>query len=277
MQIYEYDCYRTYIREWVEEKKQLGFKVTFQGLAEKIGVQKAYLSRVLKKDADLSSDQAYLLTKELALSPPESKYFLLLLEYSRTSLMKRKKSLKAEIKDAQERYFYTDNHLDKESLKLIKEESLELRKSYHLNPYNQLVHVALTIDRFKENPEKLRESLNISQNEFNQVIEYLKRCGFILFKDGRFFVLDSALHLSRDSKNFWPWFQQMINLAHSRSRSLNTQENLNFSVTFSGNQETFSSFRSDMLKLLEKFQKKVEKAPSEDLYQLTFELMNWQI
>ncbi|MCR9204524.1 MAG: TIGR02147 family protein [Halobacteriovoraceae bacterium] len=277
MQIYEYDCYRAYTRDWVEEKKRLGFKVTFQGLAEKIGVQKAYLSRVLKMDADLNSDQAYLLMKELSLAPPESEYFLLLLEYSRTSLIERKRSLKTNIKEAQGKYFYTDNHLDKKSLKLFKEEKLEFSESYHLNPYNQLVHVALTIDRFRENPDKLREALNISQKEFNAVLEYLEKCGFITIKEGQVFVLDSAIHLSRDSQKFWPWYQQMINLTNNRSRSLNSQENLNFTVTFSGNQETFSSFKTDVLKLLEKFQKRVESAPSENLYQLTFDLMNWQV
>jgi uncharacterized protein (TIGR02147 family) len=279
MNIYEYDNYKTFIRDWVENKKALGLKVSFQSLSEKAGVQKAYLSRVLNGDADLNLDQGFLVCEELGLATEEEQYFLLLIEISRSSLKRRRLKLIEKRDELKSFYFKTENHLDGGKLKsfVAKEPDTKAIENYHLNPYHQLVHMALTIDKFRSKPEELRIALSLSEQEFSEIISFLESIGFIMVKGNEVFVVDSGVHLSRSSSQFWPWYQQMMALVHHRGRTQNSTDNLNFTVTFSADSETFSSMKSDVLKLLEKFQKRVQKAPEKELYQMSFDLMNWRL
>ena len=94
--IYEFSDYRNYL---VLTFKTLGVR---QGhklkAAQAIGVQPAYLSRILKGVADLSVEQAFDLADHLELSPNEKQLFLLLVQKERAGTHQLKSFFEDEIR-----------------------------------------------------------------------------------------------------------------------------------------------------------------------------------
>src|SRR5438876_832579 len=79
--IYKHTHYLAYLREAVGQK---GARTGHKGvLAEAIGCQKTYLSKVLNGDADLSLEQALKACEHFRLSEDESQYFMLLVSHAR--------------------------------------------------------------------------------------------------------------------------------------------------------------------------------------------------
>jgi uncharacterized protein (TIGR02147 family) len=274
MNIFSYNDYKKYIVDWVEQKKAVGIKVSYQALAEIIGVQKTYLSRVINGTAQLSLDQTYLLVKHFQLSNEEVVFFGLLVEKERTGLKEKKIEIEKEIDSLQNKFLKTDQHITgKKYGASVLSESFD--QSYYLNPLFQVIHIGLTIKRYAEKPDLLRSDLGVNPLEFSRILTALENMKLISYKDQCIEVHDKETHLSRESQYFWPWYTQMTSLIRDRSRVQYDDNDLNFTVTFTADTEVYKEIKSDFFKFLEKSQKRVKKSKPEKLYQMSFDLLKW--
>ena len=228
--------YRKAIDRIVSTRKHLDSRMRFSRLAEHMRIQKSYLSKVLKGAAHLSSDQLHLGCEYLELTPLESNYLQLLLEWEKSSLPARKQELEKKLLRFREKQLETKSHLQAKSLEkgsageaggpstkpssiaeVLAERSIGVNE-YYIDPLYQLVHMGLTIPSFQEEPKRLAEALGVSGERMESALQVLERIGVIQVKTssesnprarGEIEVLRKTLHLSRESPLYRPWRAQL--------------------------------------------------------------------
>lgn len=274
MNLYRFTDYREYIREWVLDAKSQGLKVSLGRICEAIQVQNTYMSRVLKKDADLNSDQAFLICQFFKFDKAETNYFNLLLEYSRSSMASRKKILFQEIIQIQEEYKNTKNHLQSKN---VEHQFSEKFITYYLDPLTPIVHNFLTIVEYAKKPELIGPKLNIDAEKLKVIIERLKGLGIIEYNQKLkiFEVVQQHLHLPKDS---------VMHVAHQIFQRLQSLQKINatgesdkffFNVVLSCDEATRKSIHEEFLKFIKVAEKLVQDSPAKDVYQLNFDLFRW--
>lgn len=81
--IFDFIDYKAYLSSWIEKRPNSGWGAR-SGMAQAIGCQTAYLSRILNADANLSLEQAETLSEFLQHTEDEAEYFLLLVGRERS-------------------------------------------------------------------------------------------------------------------------------------------------------------------------------------------------
>lgn len=270
--IFKYLDYRKYIADWVQTRKERGFAVTFHSLSEWMRIQKSYFSRVMKGDADLNGDQAFLLARAMELDKEESAYFSLLVEWSRASLKERKQVLLEEIQTIQRRKISSESVLSKT------EPQVENLQSYYLNPLNQLLHIALT--DAASAPASLRQmahKFGIEEREFFALTEALLQQG-LLKKEGSKFVNQAGqMHLKRSHP--LTKVNHVLHRAHALARLMASdfERNYTFTATFSADEATFTQVKSAFMEFLKAVEAPIEKAPAKNCFQMNFDLFPWAV
>jgi len=94
--IFEQTDYRSILRSVIGEKRKINSSVNFQRASEAAGVQKSYFSKVMKGDANLNSDQLFLISEYLGFTKFEREYIESLLERERSGLKRRQSLLERE-------------------------------------------------------------------------------------------------------------------------------------------------------------------------------------
>lgn len=271
MNIFEYNSIQELIEQYISDNKALGIKVTYQGLSESMRIQKSYLSKVMKKDAYLSKDQLFLLSKTMKLSSEERDYLFLLADRDKVAITELQNELSKKIKELQNKNTKSENYLKKETIKLNKE---ELNK-YYLTPENQLIHLALGIIKFQNKPELLIDVFNVSTKQFKASISLLKELKLIEVKNDKIKILKSNLHLSKDSIYFQGWLNQLKLKSIEHLKKVDSENKYNFTVTYSCSKNDQEKIRLEFMKYLKKVESIVKKSEAKSLYQMNFDLFKW--
>ncbi len=271
MNIYEHQCYIAVINSYIDIIKSTGRKITYQKLAQEIGVQKPYFSKVMSKQTNLSQDQLYKICQYLQIKDEKYRYMTLLLEKERTGVEKRKKELSKEIAHYQSKFIQTKSYLEAS----IIEEQTQTINDYYLTAYAQIIHIAFSISKFSKKPEELRKELNLSQERFQSVISILLENEIIQYKDERYTSTRKSLHLSPDSTIFQAWLGQMRALSAQRNLQIDKSQKYNFSVVFSSDENAYKEIKTKFMKFISTIEKSVKKSENQQVYQLNFDLHEW--
>lgn len=247
-------------------------KLTYEKLAKNLRIQKSYFSKVLKGDADLSRDQAFLCAQEMKLSESEEDYLYLLIELSRTSLPEFKKKLKEKIKGIQLKNTQSIEYLKEKSDQVLDSNQIQ---RYYLRPETQLIHLALGLERYQEMPELLKVDLNISGETLKASIELLEELKLITVQDEKISLLRSNMHLDNSSEFFHQWHVQFKLKSLEQLKKLSQSDKYNFLVTFSSEESDKERIRIEFLNFLKKVESIVKNSKSENLYQMNFDLFKW--
>lgn len=276
MNIYSSNNYREIINEVINEKKFLDKTFTFQAMANFIRVQKPYLSKVMNSRADFSTDQLYMCCKYLEINEEEINYMLLLLEQERCTYPERRKELKKNIEKIQDSKRDSKNVL----LNIIRtrnaqdfDESIHIE--YYLDPIIQIVHVFLTIPRFRKNIESIANELSLSKDHLNEILKKLVAMSIIEIVDDKINVLISTMHLPRESKIVLAHQQMAKQYALHRMNRVPVENKKNFSVIFSSNEIARKKIEIEFNKFLEKVRDLSMEGEVKDCYQMSFDLFPW--
>ncbi len=271
MKIYEFNNIQDILESYIKEQKVLGNKVTYQSLAEEIRVQKSYLSKVMKKDAYLSKDQAYLLCKRLKLNSDEREFIFLLLDRDKAAIRELKEDLTKKIKTIQNKNTKTENYLDTTNNELS---SSEIQK-YYLNSENQLIHLSLGIEKFQKNVDLLKSVFNLSSNQLSTSLNLLNDLKLIEIKENKIKLIKANLHLPKDSLFFESWQTLLKIKSQEHIKKVPSENKYNFVASFSADEKAHEEIRIEFMKYLKKVESIVKKAPAKDLYQLNYDIFKW--
>ncbi len=276
MNIYSYLDYRDILRKLVKERQQSDSHFTFARLAQRTGIQKTYLSKVINGSADLNADQLYVITEVFQLGVEEIKFMELLLERARTALPSRRKRLEEEILQIQMRHIDTKKQLRAENKTVGTEDSFS---AYYLDPYNLVVHTFLSVPRFQKNTEAIRASLGLSPEHFARIIKNLEGLGIIEWvkKNQNYQVTKEHLQLAKDSPLLEAHQSLMRALGFTQILKIQKNKKFSFQVTFSADDRTRVQIHEKFLEFLRAIEDSVRSAQPEEVYQISFDLFPWMI
>jgi len=273
MDIFYLSDYRDILKkDLLAHKKQLPCAYTFQEMAARCRVHKAYLSKVLAGNGHLSADQLFEACEYLGLGELEARYVETLYEWQRSVSKERRKRLGRALSTLREQGAATEAHIETSSAPGRR----ELDNEYYLDPHFQIVHMLLTIDRYAQDVAKIAVVLKISEAELARIVHRLSQQGIVALRDGRWVVERDLLHLALTDPVF---------PAHNRLLRLRSLERLadrdqspkpySFSTTISADVQAFEEIRADFLALIKRAQKTVGDAASTRVFQINVDLFSW--
>ncbi len=271
--IYNYLDYQKWISEFFIESKKVDKKFTLTAIATAIGVQKAYLSKVTKGKAHLSSDQIYQLAEHCGLTDEELQYLLLILEYARTGVHKRKKALRAKIEAAQNKWQDIRTKLKAE---FIDSDTSE-RVAYFLDPYSTIVHILLTIDHYRQNPERIAQDLSIPLSRLQSLLRIMERLEYIKFDvtEKKYQLLKQHLFIHKTSPLSPPHQALVRTLSSAYLLKLPSEEKQSFNLTFSTDEKTRKKITESFADWLSSLEALVTNSDAEQAFQLNYEFFPW--
>lgn len=264
--IFKHLDYRDFIKTLVEKKPS---PHSYQSLAQAMQMQKSYLSRILKGSGQLNQDQGYHLAGHLGLSDSEQDYLEMIIEYDRTALQKRKKNLKAKIQQIQKSKIQSKEFLSKS----VHEQTLS---DYYLNPWLQIVHLALLVEGVsKDNHLKIAGKLGLTEKRLSETVQKLLDLNLIEVKAGRFFNKSKGMHLSAQHPLTAVNHSLFRTATAAKVQQLDPEELYSFTASITADSDTFLEIKAEFLSFLKKIEPYIDKAPSKDVYQIHFDLFPW--
>lgn len=268
---FKYLDYRSAIRDEVSARKSQGERMSFHKLAEAVRVQPPYVSKVMREDAHFSRDQLFQALRLVAASPAQSAYMELLHDFQTSGVESRRQELLARISAIQADHLDTQRHLQKARSPTTAE-----FEEYYLDPLNQIVHVCLSIPRYRRNPDLLARDLLVPRESVRGALRTLERIGAARRDDaGGFVPVGDTLHLPRDSRLYGAWDTQLRQMAAVRRQHLPKSLSYGFSVVFSADEPTRHVIQEKLLELVASLQKVVAPAAEEEVYQLSLDMFSW--
>ncbi len=274
LEFYSTHDYRRCLRLALDRLELRGERISNQALAEAMRVQSPYLSKVFSGSADLSEDQLFLAARKLKLSEDEHRYVALLLVFSRASLKERKAELLLEIEAWQNRKLSPSENRSAPQIALGNGSETELLSRYYLDPWAQIIHMYLTIPKWLKDPRHLVSETRIEASRLADILKTLEELEIIEFKSGVYRLLKDQLHLSKKSVLCGP--QQNLMRTLSLSKTANAPADAySFLATFTANEKTRLKIQAEFVNFLKNVETLVQAAPSEDVYQIQFDLFSW--
>ena len=271
MIIFNYLDYREIIRKTLKRYKKTDKKFTLIRLAQAINVQNPYVSKVLNGTANFNSDQLFLICKFLSFSSEQTKYMFLLLEHEKSILNERKKEIMKEINVLQNKYQDTVKHIKAKNI-LIDNQAMS---EYYLDPLIQIVHICLTLDKYRKNTKLLADKLNLSKEHLLQILNKLEKVNIIRNINNEYKILIDSIHLPKSS-HLSKTNQSLLKIKSiDKLHSSINKENYSFAVTFSTDFKTKNLIQSNFLSLVKKIEKLVKNSQPQNVYQLNFDLFSW--
>jgi hypothetical protein len=264
--------YAAALRTKADERKRYDPRATYQTLASACKVDKAYLSRVLRGDADLSQDQLYLAALHLGIAGLERDFLFALHAHSRSALPARRREIEQELARLRARALETRQHIATGALAPAEE---ALLAPYFLDPDAQLVHVFLAVERYRRAPASIAAELGLGAERFGAIVDLLRRLQLVEVRADGLHVRREALHLPTSAQAYHPYRLLMRQRALGRASALRPQEGYFFSVLFAASEREERTLRERFLDLLRASEAEVRAAPSKDVYQLSFDLFRW--
>lgn len=270
--VFSYDSYKKAIHEiLLAKQREVSREFTFQAMAQAARVQKAYVSRVLGGDAHFNEDQLYLCCGFLGLNEPETEYMMLLLQRDRSVVPARCTKLEQRLKMLKAKHLETAA-----TLKSVPEVSgPAVSDEYHLNPFMQIIHMFLMVDKFARDPSKIRSFLALEAADLQYILSSLERMGLVKKTKIGFEVVTSAFHLNPTSPLFKPHLQLLRLRSLDRITRSTSADSYNLSVTFTANRAVRDQLHTKFMEYLREAETLIGPAPSDGVYQMNFDLFSW--
>ena len=172
MKIYNYTCYKNYIREYISAMPKSG-RGQFQKIAKALDCHSTLISQVFNGPRELNLEQALKLCNFYDYEHREKRYFLTMVEYSRAGDFKLRNHFENELYLQREEALTLKNRLKtKEDL-----EDFEKARFYSDSIYS-IIRLMTMIPEYAQIQE-LSKKLKLSQKQVTEIVDFLMSCGLI--------------------------------------------------------------------------------------------------
>lgn len=262
--LFDYDDYKSYLNVRITEEAsaEKGYR---SRLSEFVQCQQSYLSQVLKGRPDFTLEQACRLNQFLHHDKTESKYFILLVEKSRSGTKELEKFFNEQINELKKERF----HL-KKRLKETEDIKLEDQHKYYSTWFYSAIYVILSIPKY-QSVHAISQRLNLPEEIVGDVINFLNECGLIENVNGIYKVTKKRLHLDRSStfiqRHHINWRSQSL-----QSVEKNLAEDLHFSTVVSLSNEDFGKIKEIFVQAISKAREVIAPSPEEEIVAITLDV-----
>lgn len=178
--IFEYLDYRSYLKDYYEERKRLHKYFSYRYFGDKVGIDPSCLLKILLKNRHIAEKSIHKVSTFLGFNATESEYFHTLVHFV-------KAKSQGESKIYLEKLF---------SLKNIKKHCLTEQQYEYFNTwYHPVVRSVLEYFDFKDDYALLGKQLSppISAKEARNSVQLLEDLNLIKREDERYYLTDKAL------------------------------------------------------------------------------------
>jgi uncharacterized protein (TIGR02147 family) len=271
--LFEYRDYRDWLRDFISDQKKIPAKVTAAKLADAIGVQKPYLSKILAGHAHFSTDQLFLLAEFLQLDSDQFEFLTLMLEFARSGLKKRKDSLQRKMDLKAKGRSDPRERLKSEFI----DDTTSEKVAYFLDPFTSLLHVFLSIDEYRKDPRRVAAALHLSSNRIERLLKNMEQLGFIEYDRLKktYELRREQIFLHKTSPLSPPHQTLARTLSMNQLMRLEPEEYQAYSISFSSDPATVDRIRVEFLSWIQEFEKIVNSGKPQGVYQLNYDLFPW--
>jgi uncharacterized protein (TIGR02147 family) len=192
MEIYQFDDYRDYLKEFIHNSPQKGYGKLAE-MAESCNMNPATITLVLKKDRDFTIDQGFDIGSFLGLNSFEMEYFLTSINLQRAGKVTVRSFLKRKLND-----------LKKSASDLQKRmgESKDLDENAKAQFYSHWIYSATRLATSIEDYQSIDEiskRLKIPRATIRTILDFLFTHGLVKIENEKYKMAIQSTHLSANS------------------------------------------------------------------------------
>jgi uncharacterized protein (TIGR02147 family) len=269
--VYEYQDYKKVIKDRLKDLKRTKAKFTLQYLADVLGIQYTFLSKVMNSpDHQLNEDQVFTVSYALEFLDDEVEYLLLLRSYQATGNRTRKDFLFQRISSLQKQH-----HLSLNTVKTAPSAFME-DMTYLMDYRVVIAHTALSIKQIQKTPSLLCPILGIDIAHLKQILVLLDRTGRIKLdmKSGEVLeILHPRIHFGKDHPLTRTHQLIMKSALNQMSFTKSEEKKENLFVTFTMDAEGFEKIRKRIKEFTTDVQKIAMDSKDSGVYQLNLDFV----
>ena len=263
--VFEYEDYRLYLRDYYQAKKKLDSKFSFRVFANEGGFKSsATLKRVFDGERNLSLNGIEQFIKALHLGEGESHFFKNLVLFNQENNPDKKDEIAKEI-------LKSKTHQERKPL-------AKHQYEFWAGWYNSVIREMIALEAFKEDPEWIASQVipKISPERAKRALEQLEKLEMVKRnQDGKLEQAESNIR-SGDmvlKTSIRKYHRKMVQRAKESIDRFSREERFLSSVTLGLNQEKLEKIKV----LYNKFKKELiaianEETPSNQIFQANFQL-----
>lgn len=242
--IYKYFNYRTFLKDFISEKKKINPYFSHRGVLQKMGITSSgFLANVISGKSNLTIEQVKNLGNIFKLSKNEIKYFKNLIYFS-----------KAKTIDEKNDFFENLLSLRKGKYKFLEKEQLSLFSKWYYVVIREYINFHKFTGDFKSVARNIEPS--IKPEEAKQAIYTLEKLGLIKKgKDGIYFQTDASISTGDEVKSMYVANYQigMIDLAKKALEKIKPEDRDISGLTLTVSQNSFKRIKEE----IQGFRKKI--------------------
>ena len=162
-------------------------------IAKKIGCQPAFISRVLKGDAQFSLEQGVMVCNHLGLYGLDKEYFLLILQLDRAGTQELKAYFEEKIQK-----LLTESSKIKNRIHVTKDISVEEQMKYYSLWAYSAIHILTSIKDFQK-IDSISLRLKIDKALVLKYLDFLISCGLVEKNKDRYICTAKKIHANNES------------------------------------------------------------------------------
>ncbi|MBT4793121.1 MAG: DUF4423 domain-containing protein [Halobacteriovoraceae bacterium] len=270
--IYNHIDYKVILKNKIKELQKKRSSLTMKLIATQLGVQSTYFSKFFNQEkTHLNDDHLFLLVKILEFCAEEIDYIFLLKAFSLSQEKIRKDFLLIKIEACRKEKKLNAKIASSERSRMDDE------MSYLLNPLCLLVHFALYIDQYRNFPFRLCETLNISYQQFQEILRVLVANEMIELGEEQEIksVKPSKIHYGKNHPLMRVHQSLLKTKINSALLKVEEKDKHSLLVTFSSDKRSFEKIKDAFQSFLKEAEEIDKKAKNEGVYQLNFDLFKW--
>jgi uncharacterized protein (TIGR02147 family) len=229
--------------------------------------QTAYLSQVLNGSANLSLEQADLLSEFLGHDGEEREFFLLLVQYERAGTKSLENFFQLKINQHLERRQTIRHRIQSEEGLSVVDQAV-----YYSKWYYSCIHVLISIPEL-QTKAALAKALNLPLPTISEVLEFLETRGLAVFENGHFRIGPRHLHLAHDSPHITKHHSNWRGRAMA-SLDVPQENDLHYSVVVTLSQDDVLKIKAKVVDLIQESMAIVRDSKEESAYGFTLDWFN---
>lgn len=266
--------YKLTLKQRMKQVQQRRPALTWRKLASEIPMQYTYLSKALNDESThLNEDHVYSVCRALEFFPDETEFILLQRAHATARDSERKDYLYRKLRDIRQKRV-----LPTATEPAMNSSTFNEQIRYLFEPLCQVVHMALDLPRFREDPRRLCAPLSISVPQLKEILRVLSRNDYIeVDSDGLGVVKVHPQKIHFGPDHFLMRFHMAMVKSQMTARIAATpdEDKYGFLVTFTMDESSYGKVREEFKNFLKRVEKIAGESKPEGVYQLSFDLFKW--
>lgn len=256
MNIYNFENYKNILKHVMHENQGRGYQ---KKLSEAAGCKSSYLSKVINSYYNLTPEHALNLCHFWGFDDLEVEYFLTLVDMERAGSSKLESHLKIKLNQIKQKKDDLANTGKRELL-----ESSEILSSYYSSWIYSAIHILLSVNVYRS-PDSLSKKLNLPKKQVVNILNELKRFGFVNNKNNIWSYTKGSVHVHKDSPYVSLHHQNWRQRAVLSSSNKTQQNKLHFTSVMSLGLKDFENLKDDLNDFIKMKLKETETSPEEEV------------